>query len=532
MNRQAGAPSPRRAWLFAIVLVLAAGAVLALLRAARATEGAEAPPQVWHSALWGAAGEAWTPTSRLPDFSFAGYGMGERPLPDPPVVANVRDFGAVGDGLTDDSQAFLDALASAPPGAILVPRGRYLLTRVLRIDRPGVVLRGEGPGRSVLLLPRSLHDVLGDAPAAAGDDGHWSWGGAFLWLSGRDEGVRVTEIAARARRGDRRLVVSDARGLKPGDLIRVVQTAADSTLWAELNGGPVPVSTDLIEWSGGVMTNFITPISCVVGDTVWIERPLRVDVGPEREAALWTHAPTVRDVGVEGLTIDFTPPAPYEGHLVESGRNAIFLDDVFQFWIRDVEILNADGGILSDGPSAFGTIQGIRLGADGRTGAETGHHGIALEGPNDVLVTDFRLDTRFRHDLTVDALASGNVFEGGRGVDLAIDHHTSAPYENLFSDIDVGLGTRVWFSGGSVERGGPHAGVRETVWNLRTSAGAVPFPDYPQLTVVSFPGVQRPGRDDQWSEGKAGGILAPQSLYAAQLRTRLGRSSVSPECGR
>ena len=34
-----------------------------------------------HSLLWGRDGERWQPDSRLPDFSYAGYYRGEKPLP-------------------------------------------------------------------------------------------------------------------------------------------------------------------------------------------------------------------------------------------------------------------------------------------------------------------------------------------------------------------------------------------------------------------------------------------------------------------
>ena len=50
------------------------------------------------SALWGTDGEEWTPTSRLPDFSYAGYHMGETALPQVPVWKNLKtDYGAKGD---------------------------------------------------------------------------------------------------------------------------------------------------------------------------------------------------------------------------------------------------------------------------------------------------------------------------------------------------------------------------------------------------------------------------------------------------
>lgn len=56
-----------------------------------------------YSRLWGKAGEAWTPQSRLPDFSFAGYRRGEKQIPRRAVDVSVKDFGAKGDGQTDDT---------------------------------------------------------------------------------------------------------------------------------------------------------------------------------------------------------------------------------------------------------------------------------------------------------------------------------------------------------------------------------------------------------------------------------------------
>jgi hypothetical protein len=63
-----------------------------------------------HSQLWGAAGEKWDARGRLPDFSFAGYQRGEKPLPKQPTGRSVKEFGAKGDGEKDDSAAFLAAI--------------------------------------------------------------------------------------------------------------------------------------------------------------------------------------------------------------------------------------------------------------------------------------------------------------------------------------------------------------------------------------------------------------------------------------
>ncbi|MEO6740811.1 MAG: glycosyl hydrolase family 28-related protein [Chthoniobacteraceae bacterium] len=114
------------------------------------------------SILWGAHGERWSPRSRLPDFSFAGYERGEKVLPQVPRGVSVKDFGAKGDGVGDDTAAFRRALVTVKCGAIEIPEGRYRITGLLDITRPDVVLRGAGPGRTVLVCPTPLNEIKPD----------------------------------------------------------------------------------------------------------------------------------------------------------------------------------------------------------------------------------------------------------------------------------------------------------------------------------------------------------------------------------
>lgn len=54
-----------------------------------------------------------------------GYAAGESDIPDVPETANVKDYGALGDGVTDDSDAFVRAIQRMPvPGALYIPPGR------------------------------------------------------------------------------------------------------------------------------------------------------------------------------------------------------------------------------------------------------------------------------------------------------------------------------------------------------------------------------------------------------------------------
>jgi Pectate lyase superfamily protein len=62
-------------------------------------------------------------------------------------IFNVRDYGATGDGVTDDTteiQAAIDAAIAAGGGEVFLPLGVYLTSATLDIDGNGVTMRGVG----------------------------------------------------------------------------------------------------------------------------------------------------------------------------------------------------------------------------------------------------------------------------------------------------------------------------------------------------------------------------------------------------
>jgi hypothetical protein len=64
---------------------------------------------------------------------------------------NVKDYGAQGDGVADDTGAIQAALNAVPDGgrAVYIPAGRYKITAPLRIEKDGTALFGDGTGNRI-----------------------------------------------------------------------------------------------------------------------------------------------------------------------------------------------------------------------------------------------------------------------------------------------------------------------------------------------------------------------------------------------
>jgi len=455
-----------------------------------------------YSSLWGAAGERWEPAGRLPDFSYAGYHAGEAEIPNAPARWDLkRDFGAKGDGRTDDSPSLLKAVRSIKEGVLYIPKGTYVIAKPIDIKRGNLVLRGAGPGETILYFPNSLTDLFGNTYNKA-KQSQWSFRPGFINVTGTDPitaETRLASVTAPAKRGDRVLKLSAPISVKRGEWIRLVESdppkggAAAGSLIRHLYGEIMPPGPDLVGTPNVV--RFLSRVKSVKGTQIELERPLPYDVRAEWTPELHRFVPAVQEFGVEHLSLHF-PWTPYPGHFKEKGYNGLFLQDVSQCWVRDVEIQNSDFG-LDLNSTNFCTASGVTLTTSADRGAApeargaSGHHGIDVSHGTENLVTGFDVRTRLVHDISVEWYALHTVFSKGRGIDLNMDHHREANYSSLFSQLDCGAGTRPFDSGGSGDRGA-HAGAYNTYWNIR-AAGALklPPPDFGPL--LNFVGVGQIG---------------------------------------
>jgi len=446
---------------FGVVLLVGAS----LLVCAAAAGSAAAPPGKTCSRLWGCCGELWTPKSRLPDFSMAGYRRGEEPFHMPAEQISVADFGARGDDRADDTAAFQKAIAAGAGKVILVPPGRYLLSDILRISVSNLVLRGAGPDKTTLIFTRP-GDVLDPRPART--DGNqpttgWSWAGGLISIGGPERRSDVAvAVAAEATRGDLSVQLESCP-FRPGEeiVLWLFDDKEKSLLDYLYRGQPGNIS-GLNNWK----VCQVFRVVAVEGRKVLLDRPLRFDVRLRWRPRAERFVPGVTDVAVIGFCFEF-PAEQYQGHFREKGWNPVEITrTAAHCLLSDLLIRNADSGPYVSG--TFCTLERICLQADpARVSSRgyTGHHGISLYG-NDCLCQDFSVETRFIHDLTVQS-AIGCVFSHGRAVDLSMDHHRWAPYENLYTDIDAGAGRRLFASSGGGMRG-HHTAGGATFWNIRT----------------------------------------------------------------
>lgn len=444
----------------------------------------------------------------LPDYSYAGYrhGMSQSFALDSEIVLDTVDFGVIPDDGHDDSNALAAVLAEAHqidgPVRVQLPKGRLVLTEVLYIERGNIVIRGTGSGAAgtTLYCPRPM-TYMADPPALEElrdylvrldkrqrepDNNldlpfsQYSWTGGLIWtrvpgervksyLSDYHEESRVLARVYAGVRGERTIKVDRSDELAVGDVVRLGwfnREGAESSLVDELyQDADIKVGSHHWEYPNEPLVRQPLRVEAIDGSRVTLSGPLLLDIRPEWGCVLteWKH---LEDVGIEHLRIEF-PEAPNIAHHVEQGYNAIYLTRVYDGWVDDVVIHNADSGVLTE-DSANLTIRNVTT-----TGSNLAHYSVQVGGVHNVLVEGLKIYNKVRHPLSFNTFATKSVYKDCEVFKAPVlDQHSGANHQNLFDNITVHVsldGERDYplFKGGGAGYWKPTHGAFSTFWNIR-----------------------------------------------------------------
>lgn len=481
----------------------------------------------------------------IPNCSYAGYRNSDVPLPTVKVVANVRAAGAKADGKTDDAAAFKQAIEQAHKaggGAVLVPAGTYALSGMIHLKHSNVVLRGEGVDKTTLVFNTPLGKLAG-ANRSAGKIA-WSWMGGLVWVGPEDtfdergqlgrggeswrNGQEITKVTVPAKRGDFQVKVAATAGIKPGDFVLLsYENVADHSLLIAMAGHERMKGYNWAKDAAGLVRDrrwdWCVEVASISGNTLTLKQPLRVDIRPEWNVTVTTPGQTVREVGVEGMTLKMVHNER-NVHLMDIGFNGIYINRAINCWVKDVKIVDAQNGI------GVASVKNVTVTGFHITGRPH-HHATALRNAaQDVLWEKFLIDSRPMHGINTEGLATGNVWRDGVMKHGTFDSHRAMSFEFIRTNITIHNDGK---PGGGSEAG-PFLGARVVHWNIRAT-GSSEFVNQPDCisdgALVGIQGVpisnkgawaMVPG-DKNCIIVDQGKVPEPPDLFEAQLKLRQGK---------
>lgn len=451
---------------------------------------------------------------RVPDFSYAGYAAGERPIPTVPAKAIV---GAPADDNTTAIQAAIDFVSKLEPdengfrGAVLIRPGEYKVSGSLVIRTSGVVLRGSGAGangttlRAAGIDRRTVIQLRGEPACPRGEP-----------LAISNLYVPVNAVT---------LTVSDATTLRPGDTVRITHPSTKEWI-AALGMNDFGGDRHGPSWRPGSRdVHWTRTVTKVAGNTLTVDAPITLALDAAHGASTVTKldaAGLLRESGVENLRIvsDYDPKNEKDE---EHAWFGVGVDHARDVWVRRVTCENLVGSAVAawNGASRVTVEDCKSLHPVGEIGG-TRRNSFFTSGQQVLMQRLY--SEKGLHDFAVGLAAAGpNAFvqcesAGSLGESGAID---SAACGTLFDRVRIdgqplSLRNRTYQG-----QGVGWASFNGVIWN--SSAAVVRLEKPPTARNWSFGAHGEYDGDGEWSDSDDD--VSPASLYYAQLGARVGKDA-------
>lgn len=344
-----------------------------------------------------------------------------------------------------------------------------------------------------MLLPPVADITVGDLWQSP-----YSWADGVVQIKGNYTGSEnpatlLGKVVAPAAIGTRSLQLDSVAGMQVGMWVRLLMSDVNGTLVKQLYGSAIDRRHCAKDCQSGLtnqqdMVKWMVRVAGIDGNTVTLQRALPVTVSPLWRAEVHRVPDGVpKNSGIRDLGVEFvwSPAAP---HHHELGYNAFFIDGAVNAFLLNVMATNVDSAVLVRDSHQVSirqlTVQSTKT--RGSTLPFEGHIGAGVYDSSDVEVGYFDLNGEWIHDITVRGTLF-TVFHNGRGTNMNMDTHRSAPYATLFSNLFLGKGARPFGTGGYLNRGFPTAKYT-TYYNIR-SARWQPSP-MPSATMAGVSGTR------------------------------------------
>lgn len=446
--------------------------------------------------------------NRIPDFSYAGYGGGDKPVPD----ATVKVFVPV--EKPELIQKAIDYLAKQPigkdglRGAILLEKGTYVIDGAIRIQSSGIVLRGSGAGKDGTILFAKGLDRIGVIRILGKADKVLNKEEAIT-----DQYVPVNALSVN---------VSNPSNYKVGDAIVIRRPSTknwiDTLKTAEFGGGISslgwkPNTRDLI-WDRTVVA--------VKGNTITFDAPITTALDEKFGGGFiskyqWNGR--VANCGVENLSLvsNYHKENPKDEY---HRWNAITIENAQDAWVRRVNFEHFAGSAVSVLESAKRvTVEDCKsINPVSEIGGE--RRNTFFTSGQQVLFQRLYAENGM-HDFAVGFCAPGpNAFVQCQsvlpfGFSGAIDSWASG---TLFDIVNVDGQALSVMNRSQDGQGAGWAGANSVIWQC--SASRVDNYQPPTAQNWAFGTWAQFAGDGYWDFSNE--QIQPRSFYYAQLKDRIG----------